>query len=149
MRKLLLTITTIALMASCKNAADEQRPAIDRANFDESVALNEDFYQYATGGWQKANPMKPEFSRYGVFDILRENNEVRLNDLFASDFDYEATKKYTVAHNNEEIVELVDKLIDMCDGETKAALLVFCLCFAAVDHNVSCQETAYLIKLFA
>ena len=84
MRKLLLTITTIAVMASCKNAADEQRPAIDRANFDESVALNEDFYQYATGGWQKANPMKPEFSRYGVFDILRENNEVRLNDLFAS-----------------------------------------------------------------
>ena len=83
MRKLLLTITTIALMASCNNAADE-RPAIDRANFEESVALNEDFYQYATGGWQKANPMKPEFSRYGVFDILRENNEVRLNDLFAS-----------------------------------------------------------------
>ena len=84
MKKLLLTITTIAVMASCKNAADEQRPAIDRANFDESVALNEDFYQYATGGWQKANPMKPEFSRYGVFDILRENNEVRLNDLFSS-----------------------------------------------------------------
>ena len=84
MRKFLLTITTIALMASCKNAADEQRPAIDRANFDESVALNEDFYQYATGGWQKANPMKPEFSRYGVFDILRENNEVRLNDLFSA-----------------------------------------------------------------
>ena len=35
-------------MASCNNAADV-RPAIDRANFDESVALNEDFYQYATG----------------------------------------------------------------------------------------------------
>lgn len=71
-------------MASCNPKQAESVPAIDRANFDESVALNDDFYQYATGGWQKANPMKPEFSRYGVFDILRENNEIRLNDLFAS-----------------------------------------------------------------
>ena len=82
MRKILFTIATVALMASCNQEA--AKPAIDRANFDESVALNEDFYHYATGGWQKANPMKPEFSRYGVFDIMRENNEVRLNDLFAS-----------------------------------------------------------------
>ncbi|MBR6814911.1 MAG: M13 family metallopeptidase [Alistipes sp.] len=82
MRKFLFTIATVALMASCNQEA--AKPAIDRANFDESVALNEDFYQYATGGWQKANPMKPEFSRYGVFDIMRENNEVRLNDLFSA-----------------------------------------------------------------
>lgn len=68
-------------MASCCN---KPAPAIDRANFDESVALNEDFYQYATGGWQVKNPLKPEFSRYGVFDVLRENNEIRLNDLFSA-----------------------------------------------------------------
>ncbi|MBQ5726632.1 MAG: M13 family metallopeptidase [Alistipes sp.] len=68
-------------MASCCN---KPAPAIDRANFDESVALNEDFYQYATGGWQAKNPLKPEFSRYGTFDVLRENNEIRLNDLFSA-----------------------------------------------------------------
>ncbi len=82
MRKFILTISTVALMASCNQEA--AKPAIDRVNFDESVALNEDFYQYATGGWQKANPMKPEFSRYGVFDVMRENNEIRLNDLFSA-----------------------------------------------------------------
>lgn len=71
-------------MASCNNASQQATPAIDRANFDESVALNNDFYQYATGGWQKNNPLKPEFARYGTFDVLRENNEIRLNDLFAS-----------------------------------------------------------------
>ena len=83
MKKILLTISTIVLMTGCnvKNAGEV--PAIDRANFDESVALNEDFYQYATGGWQAANPLKPEFARYGTFDRLRESNEVRLNDLFA------------------------------------------------------------------
>ena len=71
-------------MASCAPKQAESVPAIDRANFDESVALNNDFYQYATGGWQAKNPLKPEFARYGVFDILRENNEIRLNDLFSA-----------------------------------------------------------------
>ena len=57
-------------------------PAIDTNNFDESIARNDDFYQWATGGWQKNNPLKPEYSRYGSFDVLRENNEIRLNELF-------------------------------------------------------------------
>ncbi|MBR3827238.1 MAG: M13 family metallopeptidase [Alistipes sp.] len=57
-------------------------PAIDKNNFDEAINLKDDFYQWATGGWQKNNPLKPEFSRYGSFDVLRENNEVRINDLF-------------------------------------------------------------------
>ena len=68
-------------MASCESGK-QTTPAIDRANFDESVALNEDFYQYATGGWQANNPLKPEFARYGVFDVMRENNEIRINELF-------------------------------------------------------------------
>ena len=82
MKKVLLTISTIALMASCNNRQAEV-PAIDTANFDESVSLKDDFYQYATGGWQAANPLKPEFARYGTFDQLRETNEVRVNELYA------------------------------------------------------------------
>lgn len=61
----------------------EKVPAINADNFDLSVAPGADFYQYATGGWQKNNPLKPEFSRYGAFDVLAENNEIRLNDLFS------------------------------------------------------------------
>lgn len=83
MKKILLTLSTIVCMTGCNVKKAEVVPAIDRANFDESVALNDDFYQYATGGWQAANPLKPEFARYGTFDRLRESNEVRLNDLFA------------------------------------------------------------------
>ena len=82
MKKIFLTISTVALMASC-NTKQAEVPAIDTANFDESVSLKDDFYQYATGGWQAANPLKPEFARYGTFDQLRETNEVRVNDLFA------------------------------------------------------------------
>ncbi len=50
-------------MVGCNVKQAEEVPAITRANFDESVALNDDFYQYATGGWQAANPLKPEFAR--------------------------------------------------------------------------------------
>ncbi len=74
----------IALMTGCSQQKQTTSvPAIDLSNFDTSIAPNEDFYQYATGGWQKKNPLKPEFARYGAFDVLRENNEVRINELFS------------------------------------------------------------------
>ena len=83
MKKLMMTFSAMALLVGCNTKQTADVPAINQANFDESVALNDDFYQYATGGWQKANPLKPEFARYGTFDQLRETNEVRLNELFA------------------------------------------------------------------
>ena len=58
--------------------------ALDVTNLDTSVSPAEDFYEYATGGWQQKNPLKPEYSRYGVMDVISENNEKRLNDLFKS-----------------------------------------------------------------
>ena len=81
MKRIILLAATAVCMAACQNN-NTKTPAIDLANFDLSVAPNADFYQYATGGWQKNNPLKPEFSRYGSFDVLRENNEKRINRLF-------------------------------------------------------------------
>ena len=84
MKKTVLFISMIALMTGCDQQQKQASvPAIDPSNFDTTIAPNEDFYQYATGGWQKKNPLKPEFARYGAFDVLRENNEVRINDLFS------------------------------------------------------------------
>ena len=81
MKKLTLIIATALMMTACVDAT-EKTPAINPANFDQSIALKDNFYQWATGGWQKNNPLKPEYSRYGSFDVLRENNEIRINDLF-------------------------------------------------------------------
>ena len=85
MKKLTLLLATAVTMTAFATTPDEGNksvPAIDKNNFDEQINRNDDFYQWATGGWQKNNPLKPEFSRYGSFDVLRENNEIRINELF-------------------------------------------------------------------
>lgn len=77
-----LAVASICV-AACNPAKETSRvPALDYSNLDTLTAPGADFYKYATGGWQKNNPLKPEFSRYGSFDVLAENNEIRLNDLF-------------------------------------------------------------------
>src|SRR6056297_3498447 len=48
--------------------------AIDPSNLDMSVSPVKDFYHYANGGWLKKYPIPDEFSRYGSFDKLREEN---------------------------------------------------------------------------
>ena len=87
MKKLTFILATALMMTACAtNNAEKSAevPAIDINNFDEAVNLKDNFYQWATGGWQKNNPLKPEFSRYGSFDVLRENNEIRINELFSA-----------------------------------------------------------------
>jgi len=73
----------VAAMAvcSCTQSKDAGKPAIDLANFDNSVSPAEDFYQYACGGWMEANPLTPEYARYGIFDQLEKENQEKLKTL--------------------------------------------------------------------
>lgn len=54
---------------------------IELANLDTTVAVGTDFYRYACGGWMKNNPLTDEYSRYGTFDMLIENNRKQLLEL--------------------------------------------------------------------
>ena len=55
--------------------------ALDKANLNTSVAPGNDFYEYASGGWMKNNPLPAEYSRYGSFDKLIENNQEMVKNL--------------------------------------------------------------------
>jgi putative endopeptidase len=61
------------------------------SDMDTTVSPGESFYQYATGGWQKANPIPDEYARYGSFDKLREENQHQIQALIQdlSGQDYE------------------------------------------------------------
>ncbi len=82
MNKLKLSMLALALITTLSmNADDKGKIGVDKANLDLSVAPGEDFYQYATGGWQKNNPLDPQYARYGTFDELAENNRAQIKEL--------------------------------------------------------------------
>lgn len=74
------TIAILTMMAALGTSA-QTTCGVDRANLDTSVAPGADFYDYACGGWMKAHPLKPEYSRYGTFDQLGELNRSQVRDL--------------------------------------------------------------------
>ena len=82
MKKSLIIMMSLLSFAACAPKAGA--PALDLTDLDPSTSPKADFYQYATGGWQAKNPLRPEFSRYGSFDALREKAQENLNALFQS-----------------------------------------------------------------
>jgi len=80
----IFAVVLLAAMATACTGNKELKSGINLANLDSTYQVGADFYMYATGGWQKANPLTAEYSRYGSFDVLRENNIKQLQEIIDS-----------------------------------------------------------------
>ena len=80
MKKILFSLAAFMLMTTACTT-QQQTTGIDLANLDTTAVPQNDFYQYACGGWMAANPLTPEYSRFGSFDKLGLNNLEQVNGL--------------------------------------------------------------------
>ena len=71
----------MALATMASTAPAQLRSGISLNDLNTSVRAADDFYEYACGGWMKANPLPAAYSRYGSFDRLAEDNNKRINGI--------------------------------------------------------------------
>ena len=81
---LIMAFALMALTTACTTSNKQLASGIDLANLDSTYLPGTDFYMYATGGWQKLHPLTAEYSRFGSFDMLQEDNNQRLRSLIDS-----------------------------------------------------------------
>ena len=75
---MMMAISAFSLSLS---AQETLKSGINMGDLDQSVRPADDFYEYACGGWMKANPLPAAYSRFGSFDRLGEDNNKRINGI--------------------------------------------------------------------
>lgn len=129
------------MITACGSRERETVPAINLSWLDTTVTPGQDFYRYSTGGWQKNNPLGPEYARFGSFDQLRENAVENLNNLFKQ----MAGMKTAAGSDEQKIVDLYNMGLDSLrlNAEGAAPIRKY------VDEIYSITDREGLVKAIA
>lgn len=76
-----MMIPMMAMAAMPLGGVAQNKSGLKMQNLDKTASPAENFYQFATGGWQKNNPLPAAYSRFGSFDQLQEDNNKRINAI--------------------------------------------------------------------
>ena len=144
-------ILPMMMMAAMPLGVDAQtKSGLVLSNLDEKARPADDFYQFATGGWQKNHPLPAAYSRFGSFDQLAEDNNKRINSIL-SELQKKKYKKGTIEQklsdfyklaldverrNKEGIAPVKPVLDEMEAAQTKADLEKLQLKYAAQGYGM-------------
>lgn len=138
-----LPLMALAVMAAGCNSKKEvpMTAGIDLANMDTTALPGTNFYQYACGGWMKAHPLTDEYSRFGSFDMLAENNREQLKGLITE----------LAAAKNEEgsIAQKIGDLYNMAMDSVKLNADGVSPVKAELDMLAAVKDKAEISKLIA
>ena len=145
-------ILPMMMLAAMPLGADAQnKSGLVMENLDKTVSPANDFYKFATGGWQKNHPLPAAYSCFGSFNLLAEDNNKRINTIL-SELQKKTYKKGTIeqklsdfyklalnvdARNKAGISPVKPLLDEMEAAKTKADLQKIQLKYAAQGYGVS------------
>ena len=76
----IVLVMAVSLSATAISA-QEHLKSLDANQIDASIPSGTDFYHHVNSKWQKANPLTPEHSRYGKFNVLSDSSEQRVKNI--------------------------------------------------------------------
>nr|MDE5638487.1 M13 family metallopeptidase [Odoribacter sp.] len=77
----MIALTLLAAGCDQKKESGVASMGIREVNMDTTVSPHTDFFRYACGGWMDSHPLTGEYARFGMFDLLAENNRKQLKSL--------------------------------------------------------------------
>ncbi len=124
MNKGIISVAALLFVAACGQTADEAAPAaeakplvsgIDLDGMDTSVRPGDDFFAYVNGTWVANTEMPADKSRYGTFDLLRDESQENVKAII------EASASGDFAKGTDE-QKVGDLYRSFMDTETRDAL---------------------------
>jgi putative endopeptidase len=93
-----LAATLLLVARIPAKAAADTSWGFSLSNLDRTCKPCDNFYEFAMGSWMKANPIPPEYSNWGTFTQLRDNNLTALHTILEA----AAAKAVAPAGSNEQ-----------------------------------------------
>src|ERR1700741_3102368 len=98
---------SIAASSATKTSGDPSW-GFSLTNLDRSCKPCDDFYEFAMGGWMKANTIPAEYSTWGSFTVLRDKNLSGMRTILES----AANSKATPGSNEQKIGDFYASCMD-------------------------------------
>jgi putative endopeptidase len=81
----ILAVFVMAVLAIFLTKEKTMNIGIRQENMDLSVNPGKDFYDFATSGWRKNNPLPNDYTRFGSFEVLDKTNNERVREIVEND----------------------------------------------------------------